>query len=155
MLLPVVAEGAAKLEPEYAFTVGLVISLKKFSSTLQVAPSHAGVPTVVKVATGQPAVLVRVVVGAVSLQITVEKQDALQLCTALVLAAQLAGTHKAPQALVVIVLAQDAEDFRVDEKPVDLFDREVVRMDETIVDVIDREDVRMDETTVDVIDGLE
>ena len=64
----------------------------------------------------------------------------LQLCTALVLATQLAGTHKAPQALVVTVLAQDAEDFRVGESPVDVFDRE---------------DVSMDEITVDVIDGLE
>lgn len=108
------AEGSAKLELEYAFTEGLVISFKKLSSALQVAPSHAGVLTVVKVARGQLTGLVRVDVVAASLHTTVEKQDVLQLCTALVSAAQLVGTHREPQALVVTVLVQDAELFRVD-----------------------------------------
>ena len=152
MLGPVGAEGAANFELEYAFTEGLVISSKRLSSTLHVAPSHAGVLTVVKVAKGQFVDLVRVDIVAVSLQITVEKHDVLQLCTALVVAIQLPGVHKAPQVLVVTVLAQDTEDFRVDETSVNVFDKKDVRVDETSVNVSDREDVRMDGTIVDVID---
>lgn len=98
-------------------------------------------------------VLVRVEIVAVSLQITVETQDVLQVCTALVSATQLTGAHKVPQALVVTALAH-AED-RVGENSVNVFEKEDVRVDVTSANVFDREDVRMDETIVDVIDGLE
>lgn len=102
----------------------LAVSSKKLSSTLQVASSHAGVLTVVKVAKGQLTGLVLVDIVAVSVQeSTVEKQDGLQLCKALLLAAQPVGTQRTPQAVVVIVVVQDAEDLRVDENFVDVIDR--------------------------------
>ena len=82
-----------------------------------------------KVAKGQLTGVILVDVFSTSLQSAVEKHDVLQLCTALLIDAHIVGTHKAPQALVLVVCTHDAEDIRIEENFADVFDREDVWVD--------------------------
>ena len=120
-------EGNSYLDFEYVFMEEMGESFRKLSSALQVAPSHAGASTVANVAKGQLTGFVRVDIVAVSSQeSSVEKHELLQLSSALMLAAQLMGTHKSPQMLVTAVWLHEMKDVWTDDDSVDVVDGMVV-----------------------------
>ena len=120
-------EGESYIDFECVLIEGVGIFFRKLSSALQVAPSHAGASTVVNVAKGQITGFVRVEIVAVSSQeSSVEKHELLQLSRALVLAAQLMGTHRSPQMLVTAVWLHEMKDVWMDDDSVDVVDGMVV-----------------------------